>query len=216
MTDAEYVFQNTSKERKRIGRGALAKKNGRKSKKCVLPSDHLTEAQKRKLNGEVMNYDLSKPMNWKQFKSMPHDLRAEYFTKLVKMGACRNDIADMFGIKASSLSAWLADNHKGEKFFQSADSSEKANGDSFIAWYCGETDQKEKSSTKDEGEKEEEEKTSRAFEEKTPELFILSGSIRYTGDPRAIFEKALLSLDPSKKYSVSISFQVEKDTQEAS
>ena len=43
-------------QKKRIARGAYHRKNGSKSKRCTLPSDYLTAAEKRKLNGEVMDY----------------------------------------------------------------------------------------------------------------------------------------------------------------
>ena len=50
MTDAEYVFQQDVKERKKMKTGAMHRKCGSKSKKCTLPSDYLTPSQKKKLN----------------------------------------------------------------------------------------------------------------------------------------------------------------------
>ena len=47
---------------------------GAKSKKCTLPSDNLTAAQKRKLNGPCETYAVNKPCTYEQFKAMPHDI----------------------------------------------------------------------------------------------------------------------------------------------
>lgn len=47
---------------------------GSKSKKCSLPSDNLTDAQKCKLNGPCETYAINKPCDWATFKAMPHDI----------------------------------------------------------------------------------------------------------------------------------------------
>lgn len=71
----EREFNTDVKQKKSIARGAYARKNGSKSKKCSLPSDILTAAQKRKLNGPVQSYAVNRPMSWSAFKSMPADLQ---------------------------------------------------------------------------------------------------------------------------------------------
>lgn len=83
MNDYEYAFKEDAKEKKAAGRVAFARKGGSKSKRCSLPSDNLTPAQKRALNGEVKTYDLNKPMAWDFFKMMPKDLQEEYIRKIV-------------------------------------------------------------------------------------------------------------------------------------
>ena len=135
MDDAEFMFKQTSAERKRTGRGAMAKKNGSKSKKCGLPSDHLSEAEKKKLNGSVEVYNLGKPMTWEQFRKMSHDLQSEYIRKLAGMGAGRNDIADMFRVKPFTYSNYMTEHHRGEKFIST---SKNRNNDEFVAWFLGE------------------------------------------------------------------------------
>ena len=47
-----------------------------------MPSDYLTAAQKKGLNGKVSTYNLSRPMTWSQFRAMPDDLQREYLSKL--------------------------------------------------------------------------------------------------------------------------------------
>ena len=69
-------------EKKRIARGARARKCGSKSRKCTLPSDYLTAAQKKGLNGKVRTYNLSEPMTYNTFRAMPDDLQKEYLLKL--------------------------------------------------------------------------------------------------------------------------------------
>ena len=75
-------------EKKRIAQGARARKCGSKSRKCTLPSDYLTAAQKKGLNGKVSTYNLSAPMTYSKFRVMPDDLQKEYLLKLRnEMGA---------------------------------------------------------------------------------------------------------------------------------
>jgi hypothetical protein len=42
---------------------------------------------------------------------------------------------------------------------------------------------------------------------KTVRLDVVSGSINYIGDPYAVFEKAMLAIDPSKEYHFQIRFK---------
>ena len=75
-------------EKKRIAQGARARKCGSKSRKCTLPSDYLTAAQKKGLNGKAITYNLSGPMTYSKFRVMPDDLQKEYLLKLRnEMGA---------------------------------------------------------------------------------------------------------------------------------
>ena len=84
--------------KKRIARGAAARKCGSKSRRCTLPSDYLTDAQKKARNGKMSTYNLSKPMTYEQFKLMPRDLQREYLLKLRNdMHASSRVIAQMLG-----------------------------------------------------------------------------------------------------------------------
>lgn len=83
-------------EKKRIAQGARARKCGSKSRKCTLPSDYLTAAQKKGLNGKVSTYNLSGPMTYSKFRVMPDDLQKEYLLKLRNdMGATLPAIGEM-------------------------------------------------------------------------------------------------------------------------
>lgn len=74
MNDFDYEVM----QKKRIARGAAHMKRGSKSKKCTLPSDHLTPAQWKRRNGPVNTYSLNQPMDWETFKSLPVDIQQSY------------------------------------------------------------------------------------------------------------------------------------------
>lgn len=90
--------------KKRIARGASARKCGSKSRRCTLPSDYLTDAQKKARNGKMSTYNLSKPMTYEQFNLMPRDLQREYLLKLRNdMHASARAIALMFGCSGETV-----------------------------------------------------------------------------------------------------------------
>lgn len=98
MNDAEYTLQQTNRERKSIANQARHKKGGSRSKKCTLPSDYLSAAQKKGLNGEVTTYEMDKPHTLSELRRWPGDIRKEYMANLVeKYGPTNVDLAEMFG-----------------------------------------------------------------------------------------------------------------------
>lgn len=100
MSDFEYDCL----QKKRLARQAQYKKNGSKSKKCTLPHEYLTEKQLRERNGVMTTYNLSKPMDWKTFKSMPVELQKEYIAKLIeKHGVNVVGLLELFDINRSTL-----------------------------------------------------------------------------------------------------------------
>ena len=93
-----HDFDYDAMQKKRIARGAAHMKRGSKSKKCTLPSDYLTAAQKRRLNGPVSTYKLDEPMNWESFKAMPEDLQKKYILNLQETYQANDKmIAKLFG-----------------------------------------------------------------------------------------------------------------------
>ena len=92
-----HDFDYDAMQKKRIARGASHMKRGSKSKKCTLPSDYLTAAQKRRLNGPVSTYKLDEPMSLESFKAMPEDLQKQYILGLQEnYGANDEMIGKMF------------------------------------------------------------------------------------------------------------------------
>ena len=97
-----HDFDYDAMQKKRIARGASHMKRG--SKKCTLPSDYLTAAQKRRLNGPVSTYKLDEPMNWENFKAMPEDLQKKYILNLQETYQANNDmLGKMFGVTGVSV-----------------------------------------------------------------------------------------------------------------
>lgn len=75
MNDIENLLKEEIKDKKQAGSGYRYKKNGRKSKKCSLPSDYLSKKEIEKMNGECKVYNINKPMTYKEFCAMPVDKR---------------------------------------------------------------------------------------------------------------------------------------------
>ena len=99
-----HDFDYDAMQKKRIACGASHMKRGSKSKKCTLPSDYLTDAQKRRLNGPVSTYKLDEPMNWESFKAMPEDLQKKYILNLQETYQANNNmLGKMFGVTGVSV-----------------------------------------------------------------------------------------------------------------
>ena len=81
--------------------------HGRKvgfSRKCTLPSEYLTAAQKRKLNGEVITVNLNRPMKWAEFKQLNKELQTMYAQNLVrKFGVTAVAMAEMLGVSKCTV-----------------------------------------------------------------------------------------------------------------
>lgn len=98
MNDAEFIFNQTSRERKRNGYGDYHKKR-QGGRQVRLPSDHLSKKEREAMNSDVTKINLNAPVSWAEFKTWPKDLAAEYIQKLEKnYNAKSEDIAGMLGV----------------------------------------------------------------------------------------------------------------------
>lgn len=105
MTDLDYEIR----EKKRISYGARNRKRGSKSKKCSLPSDHMTKKQWKEKCGEMIQYNLTKPMTWKTFCAIPPEQQKEYLLNLINTyGASARDISRMMGVSPSNFSGYCS------------------------------------------------------------------------------------------------------------
>lgn len=104
MTDEEFVFHETNRERKRNGRGDYNKKR-QGGKQVRLSTDHMSRREWEKLNGEVVNIAMDQPRTWKEYKSLPDDeIKASYWKYLnVKYDATPSMLAGMFGVSRNSV-----------------------------------------------------------------------------------------------------------------
>ena len=109
MDDAEYLFRETSRERKRVARGAFNKVRGG-GRHVRMPSDYLTKGERDKMNGSVVAYDLGSPMGWDEFRGMPVDLRQQYLDGIVERfpGIPNGCVASVFGVPANTLNPYLS------------------------------------------------------------------------------------------------------------
>lgn len=86
-------FNYDCMQKKRVARGAFAHIN-RKRGGCSLPSDTLTEKQRKEKNGEVKSYNITRPMPWHEFKAMPEDLKREFFRNMQSFGGTAKWLAE--------------------------------------------------------------------------------------------------------------------------
>ncbi len=221
MTDEKYLFEQTSRERKRNARGSFAKKGGSRSKRCSLPLDNMTAKQRKELNGAVETINLNKAMSYDEWAKLNLGLKHKYIEALYTMHHARlKDIAMMFGRRENNLVRTFAAYSIDYKALGKKSKAYKKNTpspewESFLA----------NSATVSESEPEvgsqpvEEENVAPGpsdavkHDDSAPttlkpiRLDVVSGSINYIGDPYAVFEKALLAIDPSKEYHFQIRFK---------
>lgn len=95
-------FEWDSLQKKRIAK--QEKYHNRKKRGCSLPSDRLTEAQIRKLHGEVTVLDLNKPISYEDYKTMTPELQEMYYNHIVsEFGVGCPAIAEMMGVSEVAL-----------------------------------------------------------------------------------------------------------------
>lgn len=95
MTDFDYDIL----EKKRTASGARHRKRGSKSKKCTLPSDHLTHSQWKKKNGDVIVFTMDTPIVWADFLQLSPVTQKEYLSHLVeKFRASGATISQMMNV----------------------------------------------------------------------------------------------------------------------
>ena len=98
MTDETYTLIQTQKERGSMRSGARHKVNGGKSRRCTLPSDHLTPAQRRKLNSPVETVNLNAPMTYDELIKLSPSLQFLYLDHTInEFKARRKDLLEMLG-----------------------------------------------------------------------------------------------------------------------
>ncbi len=88
LSDEEYTFRQDIREKKSIGRGVFAKKNGSKSKKCTLPYEYLTKKEREKLNGEVISFNPKVFYTYEEFKALPEEYQVKYVNSLLNRYNC--------------------------------------------------------------------------------------------------------------------------------
>jgi hypothetical protein len=71
-------------------------------KKYLLPSDRLSPGELKKLNGEIVVYEMKVPISWSKFKGYPIDIQKEYLQWFAdEFHATAGMMASIFGIHPS-------------------------------------------------------------------------------------------------------------------
>lgn len=100
MTDFDYDVMM----KKRLANQARHKKGTKGRKGCRLPSDYLTEREKKKMNGEVKTVKLGVPMKWEEFKKLSNNLKLEYLNNLKeKYHPSIRQYAEMFSAPRTTI-----------------------------------------------------------------------------------------------------------------
>lgn len=133
MNDFDY----DALQKKRLARSDRCRK--RSTRKCTLPSDYLTPTERKRRNGEMKTYNLSKPMTYAEFLAMPDDLQAQYLRSLRgRFGASDECIARMMGVSkptnTKSRKRLGIETRPGTRLSQTA-----LNREEWAAWVAGET-----------------------------------------------------------------------------
>lgn len=123
------------RERKQIARGGRYKKCGSKSKRCCLPSDHLTTKEWTKMNGPVVSVNLNQPISWDDFRSLPNHLKEEYLTALHnQFGVTKAVLSEVFGVSVSSLTRAI-EGCDVEKIFHPGKKMVRSNKEALYAFF---------------------------------------------------------------------------------
>lgn len=154
MNDHAYTFVETVKDRKSLVPSSRHRVNGSKSKRCTLPSDNLTPAERKKLNGEVKTYAIHQPMSWECFKRMPvaHQqehldyIQSQFHLGLATIGSI------VFSLSPTALSAYAKKLGLTAKTFRGSAPAARVNA--LEAWAAGRDDSWPKSEDSLAGEEE--------------------------------------------------------------
>ena len=214
MHDMEY----DALQKKKIARSARNQKRGSRSRKCTLPSDYLTNAEKRKLNGEIMTYQINKPITWVEFKNYPIDIKKKYLEHFAAEHNCTIAMMEgMLGCGENALRGHIDRRPELQKILRH--SSSRAARLKFAAWL--ETERwGATNSVQNEAEVVEEvveEKVEEVVEEKPKERevhyfgnCIRSGEIVVNGTPAEI-GVALMNVFQNQRVAATIKFEVVED-----
>lgn len=219
MTDAEFIMRSEAKQHKANGRAVYNRASRGGSKRCRLPSDNLTKAQLKKMNGEIIVMQMNKPIAWSEFKRYSPELQKEYIENLaVKYGARQLDIAEMFGVDKSNLNKYLAEITPGVFTLQ----RKKKIDPRWEAFIRGEAKsiqpEVSENDTLDEPLEAENDTLEEVVESNNlnsnyDSTFVnaMHGNVSFKGDPYAIFAKAVKLFDEGKHYTITISFREEDE-----
>lgn len=108
MQDETYTFIQTVRDRKATAHSARYKKNGSRSRKCTLPSDYLTPAEKRRRNSAVQTYTMNEPHTKRELNTWPEDMQREYIKGIIDCYHPSNkDLGLMLGTSETTACTYI-------------------------------------------------------------------------------------------------------------
>lgn len=112
MNEIENEFRTDIHERKQLAHSAKKRICGSNSKKCTLPSDHLSSKYMFKMNGEVITVQFKHPISWEVFKQLSISSQQYYLSTLQEKFECGViDIAKrIFKVDYATLKKYMDDN----------------------------------------------------------------------------------------------------------
>ena len=211
MNDAKAAFVEDLRDKKVLARNSKYRKCGSKSKKCTTPSDYLTPAQKRKLNGDVSVYQIGKPITWKEFKSYPLEMQQKWLDAFVDRFQCSTKgMGILFGIHGSSVNNYCRQNgleiKKGGVYTS-------AKGDAIRAWIAEEKGAPVSAEVREEvcDETKSVEEPKKVEAPAAAQTYFVNtlqnGSMRLSGTSSEIFQ-TLFGIFREARLSVSLDFEV--------
>lgn len=120
MNDERFVAQQTERERKSIAASARRRKTHNGKSGCTLPHENMSRKELLAMNGEVKEYNLSKPMDWKEFKALPMNLQEAYIYQLVKKyDISVRSFTRMLKVSQPTISAYMKERQTLKRLFNS-------------------------------------------------------------------------------------------------
>ena len=106
MNDFDYEVR----QKAILARNARYKKNGSRTRYVSLPSDHLTSAAKKKMNGSVTVYKIGEKISWTEFRQYPKEMQIEYLNSFKeKFNASPKMMITLFGCAPSAFYSYTKD-----------------------------------------------------------------------------------------------------------
>lgn len=97
-------MQTYAGESRRNGYDFRHKKIGSKSKRCTLPSDYMTPAQRKEMSSKVSMHNVNRPISYGLFRELDAESKNEYLTYLVNTyNATGGAIAEMLGCSKNTF-----------------------------------------------------------------------------------------------------------------
>lgn len=199
--EIKSVFIEDLREKKQIAKGRSAKHRGKLGTKVTTPSDFLSEAERKAMNGEVFVYKIGEPISWAAFKSYPKEQQQAWINAFAERFQCSTKgMAMVFGIAASTINNYVK---KKDMSIPKSGSYTEAKGEAIQKWLGKEE------TPAPQPVQEEPKKPAKPAEPVVPYFVdtLRQGNIHLTGTATEIFQ-TLFGIFKTAQLDVTLEFQV--------